>query len=119
MHELSLVAELIEEVEQRAAGRGVALVVVRHATTISEETVRHAFAMLTADGPLFGAKVECQPFDITLQCAACGFDGTLDHDHLVGHLRICPMCAEISGDSQLPEMELVSVVLEDSVPRGS
>lgn len=119
MHELSLVAELIEEVEQRAAGRSIALVVVRHATSISEETVRDTFAMLTVDSPLCGATIACEPFDIILRCEACGFDGALDHDHLVGHLRICPRCGEMSGDSQLPEMELAGVVVEERAPEGA
>lgn len=112
MHELSLVGELIEEVEQRAAGRAVALVVVRHASTISEETLRQAFATLAADGPLAGARLACEQFEIVLTCSACGFVGVLDHDHLAGHVRVCPACGDISGDSQLPEMQLMGVVTD-------
>lgn len=111
MHELSLVAELIDEVEQRAAGRSVALVVVRHATTISEETLRQAFMML-AGRSLAAAQLVCEPFEITLNCAACGFAGPVDHDHLAGHITVCPRCGDITGDSDLAEMELVSVVTE-------
>jgi Zn finger protein HypA/HybF involved in hydrogenase expression len=112
MHELSLVAELIDEVEQRAAGRSVALVVVRHATTISEETLRQAFTMLATGRSLGAAQLVCEPFEITLNCAACGFAGPVDHDHLAGHIRVCPRCGDITGDTGLAEMELVGVVTD-------
>ena len=112
MHETSLVAELLEEVELRAAGRPVALVAVRHASTISEEILRQAFTMLAADGPLANARLVCEQYEIVLTCAACGFTGALDHDHLAGHVRVCPQCRDISGDSQLPEMELIGVVTD-------
>jgi Zn finger protein HypA/HybF involved in hydrogenase expression len=112
MHELSLVAELIDEVEQRAAGRSVALVVVRHATTISEETLRQGFTMLATSRSLAAAELVCEPFEITLNCPACGFAGPLDHDHLAGHVRVCPRCGDISGDSALAELELVRVLID-------
>ena len=109
MHELSLVAELIDEVERRAAGRAVATVIVRHATTIDEGTLRQAFMMLAADRSFAAADLTCEPFEITLNCAACGFAGRLDHDHLAGHVRVCPQCSAISGDSGVAELELVRV----------
>lgn len=112
MHEMSLVGELLEEVERRAAGHPVALVVIRHASTISEETLRQAFAMLAADGALANARLVCEQFEIILTCPTCGFTGVLDHDHLAGHVRVCPQCGEISGDAQLPEMELMGVVTD-------
>jgi len=109
MHELSLVAELIDEVAQRAGGHTVATVVVRHATTIDEETLRQAFVMLAADHSFAAARLVCEPFEITLNCAGCGFAGRLDHDHLAGHVRVCPRCGAISGDSGVAELELVRV----------
>ena len=112
MHELSLVAELIDEVEQRAAGRSVALVVVRHATTISEETLRQAFVMLATSPSLEAAQLVCEPFEISLNCASCGFKGPVDHDHLAGHIRVCPQCGDITGDAGIAEMELVGVVTD-------
>ena len=114
MHELSLVAELIDEVEQRAAGRSVALVVVRHATTISEATLRQGFTMLATSRSLAAAALVCEPFEITLKCLACGFVGPLDHDHLAGHIRVCPRCGAISGDSSVAELELVRVLTDES-----
>jgi len=112
MHELSLVAELIEEVEQRAAGRTVASVVIRHASTISEGTLRQAFVMLATGRSLAAARLVCEPFEITLNCEGCGFAGPLDHDHLAGHVRVCPRCGDITGDSGLAELELVRVIID-------
>ncbi len=112
MHELSLIAELVDEVEQKAAGRIVATVVVRHATTISEETIRQVFEMLVVGRALAGASLVCEPFEMTLQCSECGFAGSLDHDHVAGHIRVCPRCGDIAGDTGLAEMELVDVVTD-------
>ncbi len=55
VHEVSLVAELVEVAEARAGGMPVAIVRVRHATTIPEDVLRQAFDMLTETGPLAGA----------------------------------------------------------------
>jgi Zn finger protein HypA/HybF involved in hydrogenase expression len=109
VHEFSLVAELVDEVGIRAAGRQVAAVRVRHASTIEEETLRQAFSMLTADGPLAGAQLEAEAFEIALTCPACGFVGGLDHDHLHGHIRVCPSCGAVSGDSQVCELEMLDL----------
>lgn len=43
----------------------------------------------------------------------CRFVGQLDHDHIAGHLRICPECGAVSDDAQMSEIELVGVISED------
>ena len=83
MHEVSLVAELIGACEVRAAGAPVELVRVRHASSISAESLEQAFRMLTAGGPLDATRLEAEAFDIELACD-CGFRGVLGHDELVG-----------------------------------
>jgi Zn finger protein HypA/HybF involved in hydrogenase expression len=107
MHELSLVAELVDECVRRAGGREIAVIRVRHATTIGEDTVRQAFDMLTAGGPLDGVRLETEPFDLPFACDACNYAGVLDHDHAVGHLRVCPACGCVSNDEEPCELELV------------
>jgi len=110
MHEVSLVAELIEVCEQQAAGRRVGVVRVRHATTIPVEAIEQAFAMLTADGSLAGARLEAEPFDIELACP-CGFRGALGHDDLVGgSMAVCPSCGEVSTLHRTAELELLEVL---------
>jgi Zn finger protein HypA/HybF involved in hydrogenase expression len=111
MHEVSLVAELLDVCERRAAGRPVTFVRVRHATTIPEETLRQAFGMLTEGGALAGARLESEPFDIALRCAGCGFDGVLGHDDLVGgSLAICPACGDVTTLHRTAELELLEVI---------
>ena len=109
MHEVSLVADLIEVCERQAAGRPVELVRVRHATTIPADVLAQAFAMLTETGPLAGATLETEPFDITLRCV-CGFDGPLGHDDLAGSVAVCPSCGDISAVARTAELELLEVV---------
>ena len=108
MHEVSLVADLIEVSERQAAGRPVELVRVRHATTIPADALAQAFAMLTETGPLAGAALEAEPFDVVLRCP-CGFDGPLGHDDLAGPLAVCPACGEVSSVPRTAELELLEV----------
>lgn len=111
MHEVSLVAQLVDVCVERAAGRRVSLVRVRHASTIPEAVLRQAFEMLTEDGDLAGATLEAQPFDITLQCA-CGFDGPLGHDDLIdAGMAVCPSCGNVSSRARTAEIELLEVRL--------
>lgn len=110
MHELSLVAELVDECVQRAGDREIALVRLRHASTISEETVRQAFDMLTRGGPLAGVPLDIEMFELTLRCRACDRVSVLDHDHAIGHIRVCPACGTVSGEPQACELELVAIV---------
>jgi Zn finger protein HypA/HybF involved in hydrogenase expression len=110
MHEVSLVADLIDVCLDQAAGRRVEVVRVRHATTIPPDALEQAFRMLTAGGRLAGTALETEPFDVELQCA-CGFDGVLGHDDLVGgSVAICPSCGLVSTLRRTAELELLEVV---------
>lgn len=115
MHELSLVAELVDECVRRADGQHIECVQIRHATTIDEEALRQMFAMLTAEGPLVGARVDTEAFAITLRCTACKRVSVLDHDHAIGHLRVCPSCGTVSDDPQPCELEVTGMVLTPQV----
>lgn len=110
MHEVSLVADLIEACVHQAAGRPVAVVRVRHATTILPAVLDQAFRMLTEAGSLAGAELRTEPFDIDLACA-CGYRGVLGHDDLVGgSMAICPSCGDVSTLHRTAELELLEVV---------
>lgn len=109
MHEVSLVAALIAACEERAAGRPVASVRVRHASSITKDSLHQAFSLLAQTGNLAGAALYTEPFDVTLRCG-CGFDGTLGHEDLVGgSMAICPACGDISSLSRTAELELLEV----------
>jgi len=111
VHEVSLVAELVDVCERQAAGRPVARVRVRHATTIPPEALLQAFRMLTEGGALAGTALETEPFDVELVCA-CGFRGALGHDDLIegSAMVVCPSCGTISTQHRTAELELLEVV---------
>ena len=109
MHEVSLVADLISEVESRAGGQPVHVVHVRHASTISRETLEQAFRMLSAGGPLAETRLMTETFDVVLTCG-CGFHGPLGHDDLVsGSVMVCPACGDVSTRQRTAELELLEV----------
>jgi Zn finger protein HypA/HybF involved in hydrogenase expression len=112
MHEVSLVAALIEQAELRSAGRPVRLVRVRHASSIEEPTLRQAFQMLTEGGRLANATLEAETFDIHLECG-CGFSGALGHDDLIsGSIAVCPSCGDVSTRQRSAELELLEVLTD-------
>lgn len=109
MHEVSLVADLVAQCERRTAGRPVQVVRVRYASSIPEAGLRQAFTMLTEDGPLAGAMLEAEPFDVLLTCA-CGFSGALGHDDLISaSIAVCPSCGAVSTRARTAELELLEV----------
>jgi len=111
VHEVGLVAELMDVAVARAAGRPVAVMRVRHATTIPEDVLRQAFEMLAEGGPLAGASLVMEPFEVLLTCP-CGFDGALGHDDVVSPgLAVCPSCSELRSVAREAELELLEVRL--------
>jgi Zn finger protein HypA/HybF involved in hydrogenase expression len=115
MHETSLVAELVDECEARASGRPVTRVRVRHASSLEGDALRAIFTALTSGGPLARAVFDTDEYDASMTCLECGYTGAIDHDHVYGHLRICPRCEAICGDSGTAELELVSVEVGDDL----
>lgn len=113
MHETSLVAELVAECERRAQGRPITRVRVRHASSIEDDALRAIFAALTTDGPLTNTALETEEFEASMTCGECGYTGLLDHDHVYGHVRVCPSCEAISDDAMSPELELIGVDIAD------
>lgn len=110
MHEVSLVAELVDECERRADGTPVGLVRVRHASSIPESVVRQAFAMLTDGGLLASARLEVESFDVRLDCP-CGFAGILGHDEVLSSsMVLCPECATVHGRPRTADLELLELV---------
>ncbi len=109
MHEVGLVAELVDAAVDRSGGAPVSLVRVRRATTIPDDVLRQAFDMLVPGGPLENAVLEVETFDVRLACS-CGFDGALEHDDVIGPSQaVCPGCGELRGTPPTAELELVEV----------
>lgn len=112
MHEVSLVEDLVEECERRAHGHPVAAVRIRHANSLDDQGLRALFSAISADGPLAHAVLQSEQFEVRLTCTSCDFSGTIDADHVYGHVRVCPGCGAVSDDDDSAELELVDVVLE-------
>jgi Zn finger protein HypA/HybF involved in hydrogenase expression len=109
VHEVALVAQLVEATSERAAGRPVELVRIRYATTIPADVLEQAWTMLVAGGPLEGALLDAEPVDVRLACP-CGFDGALGHDDVLGPGQaVCPACSELRAVQVTPELELLEV----------
>ena len=109
MHEVGMVAQLVDAAVATAGGRPVTAVRIRFATTVPEDVLRQAFEMLTAEGPLASAVLETEPFDVRLACP-CGFTGALEHDDVIGPGQaVCPSCGELRSFPPTPELELVEV----------
>jgi Zn finger protein HypA/HybF involved in hydrogenase expression len=110
MHEVSLVAELVEACERLADGAPARRVRVRHASSLPPDTVRQAFALLTAGTTLADAVLELASFDVEVRCP-CGFVRPPGHDdHDLEPFVICPWCDGLISRPRTPELELVSVV---------
>lgn len=110
MHEVALVADLVDAAVSAAGGRPAATVRVRYASTIPDEVLIQAWEMLVADGPLAEAALDAQPFAVTLGCP-CGYEGALGHDDVIGPGQaVCPGCAELRSFPPVPELELVEIV---------
>ena len=109
MHEVSLVADLINACERRSGGLPVARVRVRRASSLPDESLRQAFAMLTVGGPMEGSVLETEEFAVELHCA-CGFSGVLGHDDVISSsMAVCPGCGSISTRQRTAELELLEV----------
>ncbi|MFN8631622.1 MAG: hydrogenase/urease maturation nickel metallochaperone HypA [Chloroflexota bacterium] len=109
MHEVGMVAQLVDAAIDTAGGEPVALVRIRFASTVPEDVLAQAWEMLTTEGPLAGATLETEPFEVRLACP-CGFDGALEHDDVIGPGQaVCPSCGNLRGFPPTPELELVEV----------
>lgn len=109
MHEVSLVADLISACERHAAGRPVGLIRIRHASSLPEESLRQAFSMLTAGGPMASAILETEPFAVPMHCP-CGFSDTLGHDDVISSsLAVCPSCGDLGARQRTAEIEVLEV----------
>ena len=109
MHEVGLVAELVDAAIAQAPVTPATLVRVRYATTIPAEVLEQAWAMLVDGGPLETATLDAEPFEVRLACP-CGFDGALVHDDVLGPGQaVCPSCSELREFPVTPELELLEV----------
>ncbi len=109
MHEVGMVGQLLDVAVASSGGVPVSLVRIRYASTVPEDVLRQAFEMLTGEGPLAGAVLEAEPFEVRLTCP-CGFEGGLEHDDVIGPGQaVCPSCGDLCAFPRTPELELLEV----------
>lgn len=109
MHELSLIADLVDECRRRAGSKTVTAVKVRWSSSEGDEELQQAFVMLTTATALDGAVLEVQAAPIAVNCP-CGYEGAVAGDETVGHLFVCPRCARV-GPLASPALELLEIRL--------
>jgi len=116
VHEVGLVADLIDACLAEAGDAPVERVVIRRASTTSEDAIRQAFAMLTAGGPLGGARLDAELMPVRLACG-CGFDGPIGpDDDAGGGVLVCPGCGAIHRGPRTAEIELLAVEIAAAPP---
>lgn len=111
MHEFSIVESLVNGLLQQQAkgGAPVAEVHLRRGSAFSEDALRQAFEMLTANTPLEQAALQVESVNLEFKCA-CGHEQVVNSDDLTGHMFICPGCGAIKEIDEAHDLELVKVV---------
>lgn len=109
MHELSLVEELVRVCVERAAGRPVSVVRVRHASTLPRDVLVEAFGQLARGTVLAGAQLDATGVQRLLRCPGCGFHGALRHEDVMPGTAVCPGCGRPCPLSGEPELELLGL----------
>lgn len=116
MHELALAESLIgvirEEMERHKAEK-LKSVVLEHGAlaNVVPEALELAFAALTAETPLAGAKLELREIPLRLACGGCAAEFSPDKGP-TALLASCPSCAEQLGHTVLSGKGIVIDHLE-------
>ncbi len=115
MHEMSVVQQLIETLDQELAQQGVdrALQVrLRRGSTFSEEALHQAFALYTPGTRLAGAELVVETVETQLTCDQCGHTQAVAPQDVVNHMVVCPACGALQFLDEAHELTLVDVTVE-------
>jgi hydrogenase nickel incorporation protein HypA/HybF len=102
MHELSVMAQVVESVTKELEGKHIIKVeVVRleigELTMLGKEQLKFAWGILTGDGPLKGSRLTVVKKPAVIECLKCGYRGGARHStglgsHIVFPYIACPKC---------------------------
>jgi hydrogenase nickel incorporation protein HypA/HybF len=115
MHELSIVASIVETVtESAAAYPGSRVLEVRlrvgALAAVIEDSLQFCWGISIEDTPLAGSKLVVNMLPVVLHCAKCDSDVELDG---VQSFR-CPRCGELCGDlRQGRELEIEAIEIDE------
>jgi len=114
MHELSIALAIVEaaaEEAQRHGGRVEAVHLRLGALSgVGKDALLFSWDLACADTPLAGARLEVKEIPVSVWCAACKFERTLDAEF---DLR-CPVCG--GSDTEVRsgrELELSALEIQD------
>ena len=116
MHELSIVASIVESVtESLAAYPGARVVEVRlrigALASVVEDSLQFCFGIATEGTPLEGSRLVVKILPVTVHCEACGKDGELES---LQSFR-CPNCGEPASDIRSGrELEVDAIEIEEA-----
>jgi hydrogenase nickel incorporation protein HypA/HybF len=114
MHELSIVASIVDTVtESAAAYEGARVLEVRlrvgALASVVVDSLEFCWGIATERTPLEGAKLVVKTLPVVMRCATCG-DVELEG---VQSFR-CPTCGELCGDlRQGRELEIESIEIDE------
>jgi hydrogenase nickel incorporation protein HypA/HybF len=114
MHELSIVASIVDTVtESAAAYEGARVLEVRlrvgALASVVVDSLEFCWGIATEGTPLEGAKLVVKTLPVVMRCATCG-DVELEG---VQSFR-CPTCGELCGDlRQGRELEIESIEIDE------
>jgi hydrogenase nickel insertion protein HypA len=114
MHEMSVVAAMIQSLQAQLVERGVQKVTavrVRRGSTFSEESLRQSFQALSVGTLMEGAELFVETVDTKIHCS-CGKTWIVTADDLTGHMFMCPNCGDIHEVDEAHDLVLLDVVGE-------
>lgn len=120
MHELSIVASIVDSVTESLAGYPGARVVevrlrVGALAAVIEDSLQFCWGIATQDTGLAGARLSVKVLPVVVRCAACG-EGEMES---LQSFR-CPQCGEPASDvRQGRELEIEAIEIEDVREAGA
>jgi len=108
MHEMSIVASLLDIVKAELAAHGATkLLVVRvkhgRLANVAPEAMEFAFTAMTMDTEFAGARIEMEEIPLTLACGVCKAEFSPEDKDI---FMPCPQCGEQLGHAILAGKEL-------------
>jgi hydrogenase nickel incorporation protein HypA/HybF len=116
MHELSIVASVVEQVIdslEKYPGARVTEVRLKVGALASvvEDSLQFCYGIATDETPLEGSRLVVNIVPVTVHCAACGADGALES---LQSFR-CPSCGEPASDIRHGrELEIEAIEIEEA-----
>jgi Zn finger protein HypA/HybF involved in hydrogenase expression len=114
MHEFGVTEAIITRLLAQLQGEKISRVkkvVFRRSSAFSEEVLLQTFNILSKNTPLEQAVLTVDVAVLNITCA-CGYEGVVNHEDLVGHMFICPECGVVREIAEAHDLELIEVIAE-------